>query len=187
LITGVEENSPAAEAGIRAGDILRYLQNETVEGKYAEQLPDIWRRLADLTWDKPVSMKIQRGDEMLEKSVIPEDKGKLEGEDFDCRRWNMTVKEINKYRTPRLFYLQKKGVYIQGVKYPGNAASAGLQSRDIILKIEDQPMPTILDVKKIYSRILKDERREKKVMFEILRGGLRKWIVLDYHRDYDEE
>lgn len=187
LITGVEENSPSAEADIRTGDILLAINNAPVEGTYAEMLPQIWRRLAELTIGEPVSMQLQRGSQTIQVTITPEEKGKLEGEDFDCRRWNMTVKEINKYRTPRLYYLKAKGVYIQGVKYPGNASSSGLSRRDIISKIDNEPMETIEDVKQIYEQIVQDEQREKKVMFEILRSGLRKWIVLDYRRDYEEE
>jgi len=187
LITGVEENSPAAEAGIRAGDILLRIDGQVVEGTYAELLPAIWRRLADLAVETSVSLELERGEETFQATVTPEKKGALEGEDLDCRRWNMTVKEINKYRTPRLYYIQKKGVYIQGVKRPGNAARSGLSRRDIIVKIDRLPVETIEQVKQIYERIIQDEQREKKVMFEVLRSGLRKWIVLDYRRDYDEE
>jgi serine protease Do len=187
LIAGVEENSPAAQAGIRAGDILLDVNSQPVEGMYAELLPEIWRHLADLPVGRPVPMELQRGGETVRIEVTPEEKGKLEGDDFDCRRWNMTVKEINKYRTPRLYYFKEKGVYVQGVKYPGNAATAGLGEQDILLTIDRRPVETIDDVRQAYEQILQNEQREKKVVIEVLRGGLRKWIVLDYRRDYDEE
>jgi serine protease Do len=187
LIAGVEENSPAAQTGIRAGDILLDVNSQPVEGMYAELLPEIWRHLADLPVGRPVPMELQRGGETLRIEVTPEEKGKLEGDDFDCRRWNMTVKEINKYRTPRLYYFKEKGVYVQGVKYPGNAATAGLGEQDILLTIDRRPVETIDDVRQAYEQILQNEQREKKVVIEVLRGGLRKWIVLDYRRDYDEE
>ncbi len=80
-----------------------------------------------------------------------------------------------------------EGVYIQGVKYPGNANDAGLQARDIIIKLDKKPVKTIEDVKKIYEQIIAEEKREKKVVFEIRRNGLARWIVLEYHKDYDEE
>src|SRR4030042_2948992 len=150
-------------------------------------LPDIWRRLADLPVGKGVPMELLRGGETIGAEVTPEEKGKLEGDHFDCRRWNMTVKEINKYRTPRLYYFKAKGVYIQGVKYPGNAATAGLGEQDILLTIDKQPVETIEEVKQGYERIVQDEKREKKGVFEVLRGGLRKGVVLDYRRDYEQE
>ncbi len=187
LVTGVEENSPAAAAGIKSGDILLTIGGTPVEGTYAEMLPEIWRRLADLPADKPAPLQLRRGSQTLQVNVTPEDKGRLEGEDCDCRRWNMTLKEINKYRTPSLYYLTPKGVYIQGTKYPGNAASAGLARQDIVVKIDNKTVETIADVKKVYEQIMQDQQREKKVMFEVLRSGLRKWIVLDYRRDYEQE
>jgi S1-C subfamily serine protease len=99
----------------------------------------------------------------------------------------MTVKEINKYLTPQLYYLREQGVYIQGTRYPGNADTSGLAYRDILLTIDKEPINTIADVKRVYERIIQDPKREKKVVVEILRSGLRKWIVLDYRRNYEEE
>jgi serine protease Do len=187
LIAGVEENSPASQAGIRAGDILLTIDGKPVEGTYAEMLPAIWRTLVDLKAGSAVPMELQRGGEKVEVKITPELKGQSEGEDFDCRRWNMTVKEINKDRTPQLYYLKEKGVFVQGIRYPGNAASSGLGRRDIILTIDKEPVLTTEDVKRVYERIINDEKREKKVVVQVLRGGLPNWIVLDYRRDYEQE
>ena len=187
LIAGVEENSPAAQAGIRPGDILLTIDGKPVEGLYAEMLPAIWRRLVDLPVGRPVPMELLRGGEKVQVKVTPEQKGLSEGEDFDCRRWNMTVKEINKDRTPQLYYFREKGVFVQGVRYPGNAATSGLGRQDIILSIDKEPVQTTEDVKSVYERMLQDGKREKKAVVEVLRSGLRKWIVLDYRRDYEQE
>ena len=187
LIAGVEENSPAAQAGIRAGDILLAIDGKPVEGLYAEMLPAIWRTLVDLKAGSPVPMELQRGGEKVRVQIAPQLKGQSEGEDFDCRRWNMTVKEINKDRTPQLYYLKEKGVFVQGIRYPGNAANSGLSRRDIILTIDKEPVLTSEDVKRVYERIVNDEKREKKVVVEVLRSGLPNWIVLDYRRDYEQE
>ncbi len=187
LIAGVEENSPAAQAGIRPGDILLTIDGKPVEGLYAEMLPTIWCRLVDLKTGSPLAMELQRGGEKVQIKMTPEQKGLSEGADFDCRRWNMTIKEINKDRTPQLYYLREKGVFIEGVRYPGNAANSGLGRRDIILSIDKETVQTAEDVKRVYERILQDEKREKKAMVEVLRSGLRKWIVLDYRRDYQQE
>jgi serine protease Do len=187
LVCGVEEGSPADEAGIRAGDLLLAIDGKPVDGAYAEMLPAIWRTLADLKFDGPVPLELVRGGEKTRVEIKPQQKGASEGGDFDCRRWNMTVKEINKDRTPQLYYLRQKGVFIQGTRYPGNAENSGLGRRDIILTIDREPVATIADVKRVYERIVSDEKREKKVVVEVLRSGLPKWIVLDYRRDYEQQ
>lgn len=187
LVAGVEENSPAAKAGIRAGDLLLTINGKAVEGLYAEMLPAIWGTLVDLKADEPTPMELQRGGEKVRVQITPQVKGLSEGEDFDCRRWNMTVKEINKDRTPQLYYLKEKGVFVQGTRYPGNAADSGLGRRDILLTIDKEPVQTVADVKRIYERIVNDEKREKKVVIEVLRGGLPNWVSLDYRRDYEQE
>jgi serine protease Do len=185
LIESVEINSPAAQADIRMGDILLKVNDSAVNGTYAEMLPEIWRLLADLPVDEPVSMQLRRGDEIIIVDVTAELKGKMKVSDFDCRRWNMTVEEISKDGMPQLYSLKEKGVYIRDVKSPGNAAYSGLASQDIILKIGDKTVETIRDVRRIYERLIKDKQREKKVMFEVLRGNLRRWIVLDYRDNYE--
>ncbi len=187
VIDGVDEGSPAAAAGMRQGDILERLDGANVVGTYAEDLPRLNQLIADLKIDTPTTATVRRGGKALALALTPVLKGKVEGDDFDCRRWNMTLKEINKFTTPTLYFHRKQGVFIQGVRYPGNASSAGLQQNDIILSIDNKPIASLADVKQVYESVVGDAAREKKVMIQTLRGGTPKWMVLEYSKDYDKE
>jgi serine protease Do len=187
LISGVEEGSPAAQAGVLSGDILLEVKGEAVDGTYVEQLPPIRWALGDLPVDEPVAMVFRRGEERLELSLTPVLKGDVEGEDFDCRRWNMTVKGISKHANPTLYFYRKQGVFIRAVRYPGNAVGCGLEMNDILLKIGDEPIETVEDVERAYEELLADEEREKKVLITVLRKGMRRYVVLDYRKDYEKE
>jgi serine protease Do len=187
LIADVEENSPADRAGVRAGDILVAVNGEAVHGEYVEQLPAIRWALSDLPPEVTAELEVQRNGNALRFPVIPQLKGKVEGEDFDCKRWNMTVKEISKYQNPRLHFYKEKGVFIQGVRYPGNARSAGLRRNDILEEIDGREVTTLEEVKELYEEMLADEEREKKTLVEVSRNGYQHWKVLDYRKDYEEE
>jgi serine protease Do len=191
LISHVDRESPAEEAGVQAKDILVAVNGEKIDGTYVESLPGIRWRLADLPIGKESTFAIDRrkgaGTERIEIKLTPTEKGKFEGKDFDCKRWNMTVKEISQFRDPDLYFHKKKGVYIRGIRYPGNASNAGLKRRDIIVMIDKKKVESLQDVKKIYEGIIADEKREKKVAFELLRGGYRVWKILDYRTDYSKE
>ncbi len=187
LIADVEKHSPAMEAGIKPGDLLLSVNGISTNGLYAEDLPGIRWLLADLPLDKQSEFVIKRGEEVLKINLTPLLKGKVEGDDFDCDLWDMTVKEINQFKNPDLYFYRKQGVYIQGIKYPGNAADAGLYTNDIVLSIDNKPINNLDDIKRVYKEIIEDQKREKKVLFEILRSGYKRLIVLDYRKNYDEE
>jgi S1-C subfamily serine protease len=126
---------------------------------------------------------------VLRLALTPVTRGKFEGEDLDLRQWNMTIKEISKFADPVLHFLHPAGgVFIQGIRSPGNAADADLRRQDIILEIDRRPTRTLRDVKTVYDRLVEDEQRaEKKVLIKIKRGGFVDWKTLDWHKDYLKE
>jgi len=217
LIQSVEKNSPADRTGMRDGDILLSVNGHPIDGTYVENLPMIRVALADLPVEQPAKFRLARrlpggkrvvlakddprqpdavinGNryltfERLDLTVTPVTRGKFEGEDFDCRRWNMTVKEITKFSNPGLFFLQPTGgVFIQGVRDEGNAEDAGLRPNDIVLQIGDQDIQAIAHVKKTYEALVADKKRpEKKVLIKIKRGAFLHWIILDWQKDYLKE
>jgi serine protease Do len=126
---------------------------------------------------------------VLTASLTPVTRGKFEGEDFDCRHWNMTVKEITKFSNPRLYFIQPTGgVFIQGVRGPGNAADAGLRPNDVVLKIDKWEIKTIEDVKKAYAALVGDAKRvDKKALVTIKRDGFLDFKPLSWEKDYLQE
>jgi serine protease Do len=192
LVCDIEKDSPAHEVGIMANDILIKVNGKKINGKYVENLPEIRWLLADLSLKKPSKFIFKRKISHKEEKIItveftPTEKGKFEGKDFECKRWDMTVKEISQFRDPDLYFHKKKGVYIRGIRYPGNARDAGLNRKDIILNIDGKEIDSLKDIKKIYKKIMADKKREKKLRFKILRRGYTQWIIMDYRTDYKEE
>jgi len=129
------------------------------------------------------------GRTVLTASITPVTRGKFEGEDFDCRLWNMTVKEITKFSNPRLYFIQPTGgVFVQGIRGPGNAADAGLRPNDVVLKIGKWDIKTIEDVKQAYAALAGDPKRvDKKVLVTIKRDGFLDFKPLNWERDYLQE
>jgi serine protease Do len=210
LIQSVDQGSPAESAGLRDGDILLAVGATEVDGLYVEDLPALRVLLADLPPEAPTTLLLARkgadgandpnnpppalagrlgGRKVLTASLTPVTRGKFEGEDFDCRHWNMTVKEITKFSNPRLYFIQPTGgVFVQGVRGPGNAADAGLRPNDVVLKIGKWEIKTIQDVKQAYAALVGDAKRvDKKVLVTIKRDGFLDFKPLNWERDYLQE
>jgi len=127
--------------------------------------------------------------QVFELTLAPIIRGKFEGEDLDLRKWNLTVKEITKFSNPALHFLHPEGgVFIQGIRRPGNAGDAGLQYNDVILQIGRTKMKTLADIKKAYDELVNDKAlTEKKVLITVKRGGFLEWKTLNWQKDYLRE
>lgn len=187
MIADTDPESPTRRAGIHARDRLLAVNGQAVTGLTAEDLPEIRIRLGLLPKEKPATLLLLRDGKRVEVCVTPREKGKVEGEELDCPRWDMTVKTINQFDNEELYWHRKKGVYVYGVKYPGNAATAGLAAQDIILQIDGQEIATLDQVREIHAKSIKAVNEQARVLVVVLRNGLMRQIVLDFSRDYEKE
>ena len=61
-------------------------------------------------------LDIVRDNKAQTVSLTPREKGKVEGDELDCPRWDMTIKTINQFDNEDLYNYREKGVFIFGVK-----------------------------------------------------------------------
>jgi serine protease Do len=186
LVASVDEASPAEAARLRAGDLVLAVNGEPVRGMYETDLPAVERLFAKLPLNAPAVLDVQRGVESLRVPLVPAVKGKQEGDDFECKRWDLTVKEITKFSDPVLHFQRPRGVYLQGVKFRGNAQTAGLMPQDVLLQIGERPIETLRDVREAYEASLRLEKGRRKVLVRLLRQGYRRAVVLDFEKDSEK-
>ena len=187
FVAETDPESPARRVGVLARDRILKINDIPVSGEWSENLPAIRRTLGLLPKDIEAKLEIRRGEKTLTIKITPRTKGKVEGDELDCPRWDMTIKTINQFDNPDLYYHRKEGVFIFGVKYPGNASNSDLNTEDIILKIGGEKVTTLDDVKKIHTKAIEDVKVKHRILFTILRNGLMRQVMLDFSRDYEKE
>jgi serine protease Do len=186
IISDVELDSPASAASLVARDRILSINGEAVRALTDEGLPAIRRTLGLLEKDVPAKVVILRGDTELTLELTPRGKGEVEGEEHDFPRWDFTAKAINQFANPDLHFHRKQGVFVYGVEYPGNAADAGLQSQDILLKVGDQEVTTLEELKDLHTTALDGLPAKRRLVITVLRNGMMRQIVLDFSRDYSK-
>lgn len=187
IVAGLDDRSPAMQAGVRERDRILSVNSLAVTALTQEDLPGIRRLIGLLPFDKPMALSILRGKNKLDLEVIPRRKGKVEGDEHDCPRWDMTVKAINQFENRDLHFYRKEGVFIYGVEYPGNAAEAHLMRKDILLEVDGDDVRTLEDVERIYDRTVENIDSKSRVLVTVLRNGLMRQAVMDISRDYERE
>lgn len=187
IVAGTDPESPARRAGLKVRDRILRIGGAPVTAMTEESLPEIRRLLGSVPLDKPTLFEVEREGEIVAIEITPREKGEVEGEEFDCPRWDMTIKTINQFENPSLSFHREQGVFVYGTKRPGNASRAGLVSQDIILEIDGRPVRTLDEVREIHKEAMADIDSRRRMVFAILRNGLRRQVVLDYSRDYDKK
>jgi S1-C subfamily serine protease len=187
IVAGTDPESPARRAGLQPRDRIVRINDKAVNGITDENLPAIRRELGLLPKGKPAKFEIVRDGKPLTVEITPREKGKVEGEELDCPRWDFTAKTINQFDNPDLYFHRNKGVFVYGIKNPGNAEAAGLRTEDIILSIDGKEVTTLDEVKEIHKTALDNLKTKHRTVFSVLRDGLLRQIVLDFSRDYEKE
>lgn len=187
IVAGTDPESPARRAGIKLKDRILKINGHPVAAIWEEDLPAVRKLVGLLPKGKGAKLEIKRDDAIITVTMTPREKGKVEGDELGCPRWDLSVKSINQFDNPNLYFHRKKGVYVFAVKYPGNASTAGLRVKDIIIKIGKDEIATLADLKKVHKTALDNIKKNHKVLVVVLRGGLMRQVLLDFSRDYERE
>lgn len=187
IVAETDTESPARRAGLQAGDRLISVNGEPVTALTQEEIPTVNRRLGLLAKGVPARLQYVRKGLTMSGEITPRAKGRVEGEELACRRWDLSVKAINQFDNPDLYFQRKEGVFVYGVKIPGNAAAAGLTREDILLKIDGKLVKTLSDVKSLHETALAAVNDKHRVVVTLLRNGELRQVVLDFSREYEKE
>jgi S1-C subfamily serine protease len=187
MVAGTDEESPARRAGLQPRDRIVAINGQPANALTEENLPNVRRLIGLLPKEKPAKFELMRDGKTIVVEITPREKGKVEGEELDCPRWDLTVKEINQFDNPQLYFYRKKGVFIYGVERPGNAADAGLRERDIIMQIDGREVRSLKDVKNMHEKAVDEIDQRHRMVFTVMRNGLVNQVVLHYLRDYEKE
>jgi serine protease Do len=187
IVADTDPDSPARTAGVLPQDRILSLDGALLNGTTIEDLPAIERALGTLPLDKPAALRVQRAGKDVELTLVPREKGAVKGEELACKRWDLSFKTINQFEHPELYFHKKAGIFVFGVKRPGNASSAGLHRGDIVLKIGSVEINTLDEAKAAHAAALEKLDKEPRIVLTILRNGLLRQIVLEFQRDYERE
>lgn len=177
IVADVDRLSPAAEAGVKPGDILTAVNGGRVHARYEEELPGVRRRIAALPVGETAVLTLRRGDEVLELSLVTEEKSTLRGSQEAFEEWGFTASEVTPEVARRAQLQRRTGILVSGVDPGGRAAIAGLQQGDIVLKVDGDDIPTLSAFSTTYARLKETDARL--VMLYVQRGALTRFVLVN--------
>ena len=175
LVGEVMKGSPAAEAGLKQGDvIIEFMGKEITK---MSLLPSMVAQTPVGT--KSVLTLIRKG----KKKEITVKIGKLDEEqvaggettgESTSQKLGLTVQELTPELAQSLGIEEEKGLIISNVESSSPASTAGLQRGEIIIEINQHTVKTIKDLNKILSEL----KPKENVLFLTRKEGHTRFVVV---------
>lgn len=180
LISTVNEDTPAAKAGLKSGDIV------TAVGDNVIRTPkDLSRFIADLSPGDKESLSVWRngetkkievtigGDESVQK-VSAGDSGEVQGPSIGVGLANITPEVREQLKLGK----NAKGAIVASVNPDKSAAVAGIREGDLIVSVNNQAVTDAGEAKKAVSDASKSGR--KSVLLQIERDGAQSFVAVPF-------
>jgi serine protease Do len=126
LVSEIDSGSPAARAGIDAGDLVTELGGSRVENG-----EDLEERLKGYPAGTSFSVSLIRKGKVLTLNLVPEEFPKSFAETLAWQRLGMRVQATS------------EGLNVSVIRPRSPAARIGLQSGDLVLRVNNEPVPDL--------------------------------------------
>ncbi|MBI1195402.1 MAG: PDZ domain-containing protein, partial [Gammaproteobacteria bacterium] len=167
VVVKVTDDTPAAKAGIRSGDIITALNGDEIRNS-----TELRNKIGLLRVGDKVALKIERdGHETTLTTEIAEPViAKIGGSKLDPRLAGAEFSDLEKGMNQSQEDVQ--GVVITSVESPSPAASAGLRPGDIITSVNRRPVKNLAEIKEAF------RKRSDSLLINIRRGNMALFVLL---------
>jgi serine protease Do len=176
LVSDVEAESPAASAGIRAGDLLLRVEGEPVSARFYEEIPAFYKRIADLPAGRSIRVDLRREGENLQVDIVTQEYGGPSGVDFEARDWGFAVRSITKQMALDQHLENLEGVLVSGVRAGGPAEEAGLVPNDVVRFVDDRRVDDLDGFRAVYEQ--RTAAAKARVMLQVRRRDAGRFVLL---------
>jgi serine protease Do len=176
LVSDIEPDSPAAGAGIRAGDLLVRVDGRPVSARFYEEIPAFYKQVADIEIGKRITIDLQRDGQQESLELVTQEYGRPNGIDFEVKDWGFAVRSITKQMALDQRLENLSGVLVGGVKSGGPADQAGLAPNDVIRAVDGDAVDDLERFRDVYKN--RQDAGKTRVMLEVRRRDSGRFVLL---------
>ena len=175
VVGGVLPDSPAAAAGLRAGDVLTMYDGAAVDAKITEDLPAFNRLLLATPVGKGVRLMVLREGRTMECSLITRVRGKAWGDDSEFKDWGMVARNLTVIAAIERQRPDTNGVLVVsvGLGSPVTEAKPAIAEGDILIEVDGQPVNNVAALETVTRAALQGHEGLKPVLVKFDRSKMR--------------
>jgi serine protease Do len=178
LVASVTPSSPAEVAGLEPGDFLLAIAGEQVAVRFFEEVPELYRRIADLEIGSEVDLGIERAGARRELRARTREREEASGAEEENRRLGISVQELSAPMA-RLRQLEPgSGLLVTSVRtgFPAASARPAIEPGDLLLTVGSRRVQRLDDLGAALAaepagELLVELRRRDERLLAVLRIG----------------
>ena len=152
LVSSVQDGSPAAQAGIKAGDVVT-----EYDGKKLAQPGDLSRLVAATAVGRQVPLTVVREGKTMSLQVHvarmdEPDQPKVAQSEQGKEPLGLAVETLTPEVGRQLGLADARGVVVRGVRDSSPAEKAGIRAGDVITELDHQPVANAGDMKRLLAQ-----------------------------------
>lgn len=142
LVGGVLEGSPAAAAGMRAGDVLTRLDGREIGARFREELPLFNQLVAAIPVGKKVEAVVLRGGKPVTLRITTAERDTRQPEPAEFKAWGLTARDLSGMMAREMKLPSRDGALVGTLRTGGPAADAkpALEPGDVITRVDGDPI-----------------------------------------------
>lgn len=173
LVAQVSEDSPAAKAGLKQGDVIISYQ-----GKSVKDIGDFRNRVALTPPGSREALTLLRDGKQREVKVTIGELSKTQtlaqGPAQTAEELGLAVQTLTPELARQFDAKAGEGVVVTGVKPGSIAAMAGIRPGNVILQVNRKPVNSAEE----FDRAVKESRDDRRVLLLVRSGDMQRYVVL---------
>jgi len=172
LVRSVFRDSPAAEAGLRQGDLLTAVDDQPVHADCDELMPLYHRQVAALTPGRPVKIGYVRAGQAAVATLRPAERPANVAREVEFASWGMTARDQTRLSALRAKRPNQEGVLVDSLRPGGPAAEAkpALLEGDLLVAVGGRPVKDVVALRALSRELLKDKTEPEPTLVAFVRG-----------------
>lgn len=172
LVAGVISGSPAAKAGLQAGDLITQYAGRKVSARIPEEIPLFNRLRYDQPAGKVVEVCGYRNHASMTWQVEPSHREAAYTKEKEMKSWGITVRNFTLMSSLEAQRESKRGVQVHSIGRGGPSASAkpSLNPGDVITSVDGEAIQSVKDLIEISRKITRGQSEPVPVLVEFERN-----------------
>lgn len=155
LVSGIITDSPAARAGVQAGDVLVALAGQEVSVHHAEELPPLTQLITSLPIGKEVEAVVRRNGQKKTLKLVTAERPLMEPKTRELKSWGITVRDLSFLVAQEMRLSDTNGVLVTSVRGggPSGEAKPPLLGGDVIRQVAGQSVRNVAELLALTERL----------------------------------